>query len=408
MSKNMEGYVARQAIYDRTLAVAAYELLYRGSPGATSAAGISESASEEVLDSAFFSVGWKVLVGNKPALWNVPQNLLMSSKILLIPPERVYLEILETTAATSEVVARCRELRALGYKLVLDDYVGEAEKRPILDLCHWVKVDWMASSPEAKQRIPKYGGRKFLAEKVETREEFDEALRLGYDYFQGYFLERPQLMSGRKLPAAQMERLRLLSELSKTEPDTAVVESAVSRDLDLTFKLMTWVNSAASGRRAPVASVRDALIWMGIEKVRRFVGMLALAGMGGGAKSELLHLALIRARMSDLMAQATGHADEHSKAFLGGLLSMLEALLEKPMVEICEEMALPEDIRQMFEPGECHEAGFAKRCLNVAIAWQRGEKDAAEQCASTGFLTGSDLGRIYLESVRWVQEGLDG
>lgn len=124
----MEGYVARQAIYDRTLAVAAYELLYRGSPGATSAAGISASASEEVLSSGFFSVGWKILVGNKPALWNVPQDLLMSNKILVLPPERVYLEILETTAATSDVVARCHELRKLGYRLVLDDYVGEVEK----------------------------------------------------------------------------------------------------------------------------------------------------------------------------------------------------------------------------------------------------------------------------------------
>jgi EAL and modified HD-GYP domain-containing signal transduction protein len=112
--------------------------------------------------------------------------------------------------------------------------------------------------------------------------------------------------------------------------------------------------------------------------------------------------------MSDLTAQATGHAEEHSKAFLGGLLSMLEALLEKPMAEICEDMALPDEIRQMFEPGARGEAGIAKRCLNVAIAWQRGEKEAAEHCATAGSLTGSDLGRIYLESVRWVQEGLDG
>lgn len=347
-------------------------------------------------------------MGNKPALWNVPQNLLMSNKILLLPSDRVYLEILETTAAASEVVARCHELRRLGYRLVLDDYVGEAEKQPILDLCHWVKVDWIGCPLEVKQLIPKARGRKCLAEKVETQAEFNEALRLGYDYFQGYFLERPQLMSGRKLPAAQMERLRLLSELSKSEPNTSLIESAVSRDLDLTYKLMTWVNSAASGRRAPAAAVRDALIWMGIDKIRRFVGMFALAGMSGGAKSELLHLALIRARMSDLMAQATGHAEEHSKAFLGGLLSMLEALLEKPMAEICEDMALPDDIRQLFEPGECVEAGIAKRCLNVAIAWQRGEKDAVEHCATAGLLTGSDLGRIYLESVRWVQEGLDG
>ncbi len=347
-------------------------------------------------------------MGNKPALWNVPQDLLMSDKILLLPPERVYLEILETTAATSDVVARCHELRSLGYRLVLDDYVGEEEKQPILDLCHWVKVDWMGSSAEVKRRVGGFRGRKCLAEKVETQAEFNEALRLGYDYFQGYFLERPQLMSGRKLPAVQTERLRLLSELSKSEPDIGLIESAVSRDLDLTYKLMTWVNSAASGRRAPAASVRDALIWMGIEKIRRFVGMFALAGMSDGAKSELLHLALIRARMSDLMAQATGHAEEHSKAFLGGLLSMLEALLEKPMAEICDDMALPDEIRKMLEPCSCGESGAAKHCLNVAIAWQRGEKATVKKCAAAHSMTGSDLSRIYLESVRWVQEGLEG
>lgn len=401
----MEGYVARQAVYDRELAVAAYELLYRGKPTAVAASMSDSAASEDVLATGFFTVGWKALAGGKPALWNITQDLLLSDKILLLPKDRVYLELLETTEPTGDVLDRCRELKAKGYKLVLDDYVGEAEREPLLEYCDWVKVDWIGASAEVKKAVPKRRRWKCLAEKIESEEEFKSALGMGYDYFQGYFLERPKLMSGRRLAAAQLERLRLLAELARTEPDLGLIEGAVSRDLDLAYKLLTWVNSAASGRRMPAATVREALLWMGIEQTRRFVGMFAVAGMAGQEKSVLLEQALIRARMSDLLAASAGAVEQRPLAFLGGLFSMLEALLGKPMGEICDDMALPDEARALFAHNCRSCDGIARRCLNVAVAWQQGDTDLVKACAASSPLKPPQIATLYVDAVRWVQTG---
>jgi EAL and modified HD-GYP domain-containing signal transduction protein len=403
----MEGYVARQAVYDRKLEVAAYELLYRGDPNALTAAQSDSAASEEVLSNGFFTVGWKVLAGGRPALWNVTQDLLLSDRILLLPNDHVYLELLESTNPTSEVLARCRELKARGYKLVLDDYIGEPEHEPLLEYCDWVKVDWMGAPRETKLAVPGRRKWKCLAEKIETEEEYKAAQLMGYDYFQGYFLERPKLMSGRRLPAAQIERLKLLSELARTDPDLRLVEAAVSRDLDLAYKLMTWVNSAASGRRTPAATVKEALLWLGLDQTRRFAGMFAFAGLAGQEKSALLEKALIRARMSDLLAASAGAFQERPLAFLGGLFSMLEALLGKPMDEICDDMALPYEARALFLPDGCACGGMARTCLNVAVAWQQGDTETVEACAARSPLKPSQIAGLYLESVRWVEAGLD-
>lgn len=401
----MDGYVARQAVYDTKLEVAAYELLYRGDPNTLTAAQSDSAASEEVLSNGFFTVGWKVLAGNKPALWNVTQDLLLSDRIMLLPHAHVYLELLETTQPTADVLARCRELKDCGYKLVLDDYMGEPEREPLLQYCDWIKVDWMGASREAKRALPKRRKWKCLAEKIETQEEFHAAQLMGYDFFQGYFLERPKLMSGRRLPAAQVERLKLLSELARSDPDFNHIEAAISRDLDLAYKLMTWVNSAASDRRMPASTIKEALMWMGLDQTRRFIGMFAVAGLAGQEKSALLDKALVRARMSDLLAGAAGAAQQRPLAFLGGLFSMLEALLGKPMDEICDDMALPDEARSLFVSDCCACGGVAKKCLNVAVAWQQGDTDTVEACAAGSPIKPSQIAALYLESVRWVQAG---
>ncbi len=400
----MEGYVARQAIYDRNRKVAAYELLYRGGPQALSAGTPGDGASEEVVSNGFFSIGWQTLVGDRPALWNVGQQLLMSEKILIIPPERVYVEILETTEATEEVLQRCKWLRERGYRLILDDYTGEPGKERLLEMCHMVKVDWRDSSERVRRDTPSSVKRKCLAEKVETIDEVEHALELGYDYVQGYALERPQVLSGRKLPAAQVCRLKLIAEISKAEPAMSRVEELIERDVDLTFKLMTWVNSAASGRRHPASTVREALIWMGLEQVRRFVSMFAMAGLNGSGNAELLEKALIRARMSDLVATAIGDQQDGGKAFLGGLVSMLDAMLGKPIEEICSEMGLPDEIRGLFE-GQTRGAGSpAKLGLQLAKAWQSGEETAAEVLAQVNSMPASELSSYYLNSIVWVHD----
>jgi c-di-GMP-related signal transduction protein len=400
----MDAYVARQPVFDRGLRVAAYELLYRSGSRARTAEEVGLSASVDVLSDSFFAVGWKTLVQGRPVLWNVPQELLLSEIILLLPQDLVCLEILETTQATSEVLERCKELKKLGYHLLLDDYSGAPGLAPLLDYVDWVKVDWRAAPQHVKDGMAQAKRWKLVAEKVEAQQECEEAWRKGYDYVQGFFLERPRILRGRKLPANCLQRLRILSLLAKEEPDLNLLEDAIERDVDLSYKLMTWVNSIVSGRYQETHSIRDALLWAGTENTRRFVGMFALTGLVSNKPSELVRRTLTRARMCDLLARAAGEEQEGPAAFLVGLFSMLEPLLAKPFAEIAEETALPAWLREALAgPGD-GPCLLATKCLQISKAWQAGRWKEAEYhlyCLGLELNQGTSA---YLESAKWVAD----
>ncbi|MGC4050861.1 MAG: HDOD domain-containing protein [Paludibaculum sp.] len=234
-----------------------------------------------------------------------------------------------------------------GYLLLLDDYTGRPEFEPFLDVVDWVKVDLRAVSTGESANLARQLKRRklrLLAEKVETVEERDAALAAGYDFFQGYFLHRPRVVSGRTLNARHNTKLKLLSLLGADQFTLEKVESAIAPDVGLCYRLIEYSNSARFGAPREISSLRQCLMRLGENETRRWMTFVLLPTLAPGRSTEIVDAALTRARMCELLADAAGLRMAKSLAFMAGMFTLMDALLGAPMTEVVQQLGLGEEL----------------------------------------------------------------
>ena len=211
-------YVARQPILDIDQRVYAYELLFRAGLNDLCCAGVDTSeASKQVVHDAFMTLGVDRLLSGRRAFLNVTADGLLSGWLHALPSDSLVIELLETIEVTEAIVDACRGLKQRGFRIALDDFVCDTQWDPLLELADIVKVSFRDTPPDERRRLASWlipQGLQLLAEQVETRDEFDEAVELGYTYFQGYFLFRPEIVAGREIKGFKVSSLRLLQALS--------------------------------------------------------------------------------------------------------------------------------------------------------------------------------------------------
>ena len=183
----MDSYVARQPIFDIKQDVFAYELLYRSSLNNSYPWLDGDRATAGVISNSFLLIGFDKLTRGKKAFINFTRNLLEDGVATLLPSETTVIEILEDIEPDEKILSICRELKKSGYLLALDDFTYDRKYVPLVELADIIKIDFQNTSIyERKAIIDRIGHKKtkFLAEKVETREDFIGALKMGYSYFQ--------------------------------------------------------------------------------------------------------------------------------------------------------------------------------------------------------------------------------
>ncbi|MGD9786947.1 MAG: EAL and HDOD domain-containing protein [Sulfuricellaceae bacterium] len=346
-----ELFLGRQPILDGEGRIVAFELLFRGSDAERAEVSDDTQASAHVIAGAFGTLGLGLAQGNCRYYVNVGRELLLSDAIELIPREHVTLELLETIRVDDAVVDRCRQLAAKGYRLALDDFVYREEWEPLLELAHVVKVDLtlqgLDRAEELAHRIRAARPGKaplFLAEKVERREEFERLRRQGFDLFQGYFFARPHQLSTRRVDPSAVAMLKVL-EIVIRDGETADIEDAIKGDPVLCYNLLRLANSVALGAGRAVASLRQAVVLLGRQQIRRWLQLLIFARRSGGdSGGALLHLAASRGKLMELLAGGDGEGRD--KAFTIGILSLVDILLDLPMEEIVAQVNLGDEIRQ--------------------------------------------------------------
>lgn len=395
----MDVFLARQPVFDRNLNVVAYELLYRGSQvNNAEAMSCPNTASMQVLVNAFSEIGLEKITSGNPALVNITQDILVSGQLpkglqkLLIP------EILEDVLVNKDVLQEVKNLTNLGYRFALDDFVYSDQWKPLIRSCTYIKLDVMAlgslgvRDQLAKLRMTGSVAGKLLAEKVETHEEFELYRTLGFDYFQGYFLCRPHVMSGQSVPASGLVITTLLSELSSDDYDIEKVERIICQDPRLSYKLLRVVNSASFGLSRTVKTIADTIVILGSYELRRWAGMLAFSSVDN-KPNELLVTAIVRAKMCELVALHLGRQFAGSY-FTAGLLSLLDALLNKPLEEIVEKMPLSAELEMAL----LTRSGDIGEVLRSVEAYESGK---FEDTSIKG-LAVNDLWEIYLKSLEWA------
>jgi c-di-GMP-related signal transduction protein len=341
-----EKFIARQPILDTRLQVFAYELLFRGGPQ-NSFQPFANAASSVIADSiTLFDL--EMLAGQARAFVNVDEMALRLGAPGLLPADRIVVEILETVRPTQEILGACRELCSAGYQLALDDFVDSPEIAPLVEFASFLKIDFQmfdARTRRALARKYKDSNIRLLAEKVETESEFREARDLGFSYFQGYFFCKPSMVETREIPGNKATQLQLLTAVAAPEFRFDIIENLLKQEPSLLYRLLRYLNSPILALRSEVRSVRHAIVLLGQNEFRRWASIFAIISMSAGKSPELIRTALIRAFFCEELAAAAGLREKGSSLFLMGLLSVTDALLDKPMRDVLKALPVIQDVK---------------------------------------------------------------
>lgn len=348
-----EKFIARQPIFDKRLKVHAYELLFRSGPQNFFQA--RSHASSGVIADSLTLFGLQTLTGPARAFVNVDEMALRLGAARLMPADRVVLEILETVKPSSEIINLCRELRQDGYLLALDDFLGDSALRPLVELANYLKVDFTLLDADGRKRVAEQfsgNGIALLAEKVETQRDFDEARNLGYSYFQGYFFCKPSMVQTRDIPGNKLIQLQLISAVAAPELNYDAIENLLKQEPSLLYRLLRYLNSPALGLRTEIHSIRNAITLLGEKEFRRWVSIFAVVAMSSGKPPELIRTALTRAYFCEEFSAPAGLRENSSNLFLMGLLSVSDALLDKPIREVLDALPIDSKIKSALCGGE--------------------------------------------------------
>jgi c-di-GMP-related signal transduction protein len=401
----MEVFVARQAIFDRKRELYAYELLYRSSGARNEFDGTDAAiATRQVIASSLLSIGLDNMLGGKKAFLNFDHRLLSDGAHLSLPRQAIVIEILETVEPTADLIALCQSISDQGYSIALDDFVSGPKIEPLTHLAKLIKVDLRTTSRDEQERLIRTyqpRGITMLAEKVETYEEFEWARNAGYDLFQGYFFAKPAIVTGRQIPAVKAACLRLLRESQRPELDFPRLEALIRDDVSLTFKLLRYANSALFSRREKTSSIGRALLVLGEDGVRRWIAMATLPMLATSKPGELITLSIVRARFCERLAQLGGF-EQHSEAFMMGMFSLLDALIDCPLDEALREVELEPGVTDALL-GIAGEQDRLASIYRLARRYEVGDWDEIEALSQDCKVPAVAVGAAYVESTLWAE-----
>ncbi len=344
--------IGRQAIFDRELKVFAYELLYRDA-GGSCAITDGDQASSVTLLNAFMEIGLDRITGPHKAFINLTRHFFVNMPPVPFTRDRVVLEVLEDVEVDSTLLRGIENMRAQGFHLAMDDYLFQPQLAPVLPLVNYIKVEIRPDTlDDLVQRMPELRatGAKLLAEKVESAEQFEKLHELGFDYFQGYFFAKPNLVRSDRVVEHSTMVMELLSRLNDPQVQMNEVVSLISQDPGLSFKVLRWINSAAIGMRNRVESIQRAVILMGLDRIRAWATLFAMAGLGD-RPVEILNLGLLRANLCERLCRLCRRGVPET-AYTVGLLSVLDAMMARPMSELVEELPLPDEVKRAIAQRE--------------------------------------------------------
>ena len=301
----MEVFVATQPIFNIKKKIVAYELLFRSNSNNYYNGTDGDDATSNVISNSFTIIGLEKLTFGKRAFINFTESLLLNEIPLLLNKDEIVVEILENIKPTEEIINTCSKLKALGYILALDDFVFSPEYEPLMELANIIKVDFIITKGKERGDIIKRAKNRkieFLAEKVETLEEYEEAVKLGYSYFQGYFFSKPTIIKGRDIPSNTLNKFNLLKAVSEENFDIKKIEDIIKIDVSFSYKLLKYINSASFGLKAEISSIKQALALLGKQEVVKWLSLLIINTIGENKNESIVSSCVTRAKFGELIA----------------------------------------------------------------------------------------------------------
>ncbi len=326
----------------------------------------------------------------------------MGGVALSLPQDQIVVEILEDIEPDEPSLDACRDLKQAGFTLALDDYtLSNTAQEPFLQLADIVKVDFKLTAEQDRgkivQRLSKQS-KQLLAEKVETRLEFRDAVKKGYVLFQGYFFSKPDIVSGKDIPTIKVNYIQVVREVNRRELDFYQLEKIIKQDTSLCYTLLNYINSAYFGLREHITSIRHAMVLLGEAEVRKWASLVLLTFMGNDKPSEVIVTSLIRARLCEALAAHVGLKADENELFFVGMFSMLDVLIGRPLREIMDSIRLSNEVKHTI-------LGMKTKYRDVfelAVNYHSGNWEKFSHLANRLSLNETVVPKLYLESVKWA------
>ena len=403
--KSQNCLIGRQPILSNNEHIVAYELLFR-SLGTANNAAVRDAtfSSANVINNTLTNFGIKNLLGEHPGFINLDHELLMSDVLEMLPTDQIVLELLESLEVTDELVERCRYLKEMGFTLALDDHEYSPIYHDLYSIADIVKVDLIQTPlvrlPEMVELFRPFPV-KLLAEKVESRIEYLACRDMKFDYFQGYFFARPSILEKKGIAESGVTLIKLMRLLSD-DADTSEIEEKIKSDSSLTFKLLVMANSVAVGLRERVESVHKAIAVVGRNQIKRWVQLALFASDDiRGSANPLVDMAAVRAGLMEQLAWCHPYMaqdnDAPEKAFLTGILSLLEQVYNISIDELTLKLNLSEDIRSALISRE----GFYGKLLTLSEKSESLDFDGVEAMLEELGISAEDAANSQVESYCW-------
>ncbi|MBD8522799.1 EAL and HDOD domain-containing protein [Lysinibacillus fusiformis] len=407
----MEVFIGRQPIFNLHEQVVAYELLYRSKNVNAFPMVDSDAATIDVLVNSFLSIGFEEVTKGKPGFVNFTDNLLMSSIHEFLNPSQVVIEILEDVPLTSQLVKRVVELKKYGFQIALDDFIMDEHVEiydELFEQVDYIKVDFLATSMVKRMEIENkvkgnYPHIQLLAEKVETRHQFEVAKSSGYVLFQGYFFEQPQIIKATDIPANTIQYIHIISLLKEEEPNIQLLAENIERDISLTYKLLQMINNSSKRSKSKVRSIKQAIVLLGISNLRKWIYLLAMREIDIDGDSDLFKevmcMSLFRAKVCEKLAKLS-YKKNFSEYFLVGMFSLIDTLLQRPMSSILYQLPFSEDITNTILGHETEMTPF----LEFSIALGKLDWARLEELGAQLNIPLKDMDLLYYEAMEWAEK----
>ncbi|MFP3362405.1 HDOD domain-containing protein [Pseudoalteromonas sp. SIMBA_148] len=397
----MSVFVARQAIFNRSKKVVAYELLFRDSPKNYFPDIAEGQATARLIMENQLNLGTRHITSGKKALINIGPESLKLDLCAFLPCQDVVIELLETIEPTDDNYELCRGLFHSNYKLALDDFVYKPQWDRFLKLVKLIKFD-IAITPLSEiqpivTKLQAHKQIKILAEKIETQEDYELAFDMGFDYFQGYFFAKPTMIKQNDIDYNYGLVVAIYAEIMKQSPDIKTIASLFELDAALAYKLLRLINSGVFPIQSQISSLKQALVYLGHERLKKFVSLIVTAHTAGKKPAELMQVCVVRARFCELVAKKVNKS-QSGEAFLTGLFSLLDAILDQPMSLLVEKLPFPDEIKTAL----LGDKSTLYYILNVVKAYETGSWWALEQAVLLLNIDSAILPPLYQQSVDWA------
>lgn len=402
----MAFFAARQPILDNKKSLFGYELLFRNSMDNAFPNVDEEKATSKMVEGLSLDFGLDRLSPGKLAFINFTKTSILDGHPSFLPPEQIVVEILETVQPSEQIFNCMQELHNKGYILALDDFIHSSKWERFYPLCQIIKVDCLDISDAQLEEITEIPKRhphiRLLAEKVESNKVFNHYKRLGFTLFQGYFFSKPEVMRSISLSSSQALLSSLLNKVSNPDSDISEIVSLLELDPGLSFKLLRYAQSPVFQRQKKIDSIRQAVVMLGKTELERFVTLLFAAKFGEEKPSELIRLSLQRAKFCEFFAERTAHKDKLSSAFLVGMLSLLDAMLDADLATVIDTLPLSNDIKVAL----IRHQGWLSDCINLSKDFEQANWGKMLAGCNKYSVDYDDMLEAYDQSILWSDQRL--